>query len=45
MIAGYLGTGDTIDLALGDFAMAYASQTVLDHAKLVTSPLVPKHTA
>lgn len=42
MIAGYLGASETIDAALASFAMAYASQTVLDHAKLAASPLVPK---
>jgi len=30
-----------MDEALAQFSMAYASQTVLDHAKLVASPLVP----
>lgn len=42
MIAGYIGGGTTLDEALASFAMAYASQTVLDHAKLVASSLVPK---
>ena len=38
-IDGYCGASETLDEALGTFAMAYASQTVLDHAKLVASPL------
>ena len=42
MIAGYIGAGGTLDEALATFAMAYASQTVLDHAKLAASSLVPK---
>ena len=42
MIAGYLGAGSVLDEALATFAMAYASQTVLDHAKLAASSLVPK---
>ena len=42
MISGYLGGSDTVDTAVADFAMAYASQTVLDHAKLAASALVPK---
>jgi hypothetical protein len=42
MIIGYLGESDVIDDALATFAMSYASQTVLDHAKLVASPLVAK---
>ncbi len=39
-IAGYIGSGPVLDEALATFAMAYASQTVLDHAKLAASPLV-----
>ncbi len=35
MIAGYLGKKDTFDQALGQFALAYADQTVRDHDKLV----------
>jgi uncharacterized protein (DUF2252 family) len=31
-IAGYLGTDDTFDRAIADFAMAYADQTERDHA-------------
>ncbi len=42
MIAGYIGGGDVLDEALATFAMAYASQTVLDHSKLAASSLVPK---
>ncbi len=38
-IDGYCGASEVLDAALGTFAMAYASQTVLDHAKLVASPL------
>lgn len=34
-ISGYLGKGDIFDQALGDFAVAYAKQTVRDHAALV----------
>lgn len=34
-ISGYLGKGDRFDEALGDFALAYADQTVRDHAALV----------
>lgn len=34
-ISGYLGKGDQFDLALGDFAIAYAEQTEQDHAALV----------
>ena len=34
-IDGYCGTSETLDEALGTFAMATASQTVLDHARLV----------
>ena len=38
-IDGYCGASDAMDEALATFAIAYASQTVLDHAKLVASPL------
>lgn len=41
MIDGYIGASDVLDRALATFAMSYASQTVLDHAKLVASGLVP----
>ena len=34
-IAGYLGSGEVFDDALGRFAMAYADQTERDHAALV----------
>ena len=34
-ISGYLGKGDQFDLALGEFAIAYAEQTEQDHAALV----------
>ncbi|MBE9089915.1 DUF2252 domain-containing protein [Microcystis aeruginosa LEGE 11464] len=34
-ISGYLGKGDQFDLALGEFAIAYADQTEQDHAALV----------
>jgi uncharacterized protein (DUF2252 family) len=33
-IAGYLGTGDQFDEAMGDFALAYADQAERDHAAL-----------
>jgi uncharacterized protein (DUF2252 family) len=33
-ISGYLGTSDTFDEAMGDFAVAYADQTERDHAAL-----------
>ncbi len=32
VMAGYMGDGDTFDLALADFALAYARQTEIDHA-------------
>jgi uncharacterized protein (DUF2252 family) len=35
MIAGYMGKSEEIDEAIASFAMAYADQTVLDHAALV----------
>jgi uncharacterized protein (DUF2252 family) len=35
VIAGYMGKSEVIDEAIADFAMAYADQTVLDHAALV----------
>jgi uncharacterized protein (DUF2252 family) len=34
-IAGYLGAGDVFDVALGQFALAYADLTIRDHAALV----------
>ncbi|WP_330350022.1 DUF2252 domain-containing protein [Streptomyces sp. NBC_00582] len=33
-IAGYLGSGDTFDHAIADFALAYADRTTADHAVL-----------
>lgn len=33
-IAAYLGTADTFDRAVADFALTYAAQTVTDHASL-----------
>jgi uncharacterized protein (DUF2252 family) len=35
VIAGYMGRSDAFDDALASFAMAYANQTVIDHAALV----------
>jgi uncharacterized protein (DUF2252 family) len=35
VIAGYMGRGDAFDDALASFAMAYAEQTISDHAALV----------
>lgn len=37
MISGYLGKSDVFDQAIGDFALAYADQTVRDHGALVTA--------
>jgi Uncharacterized protein conserved in bacteria (DUF2252) len=34
MIAGYCGTSDALDEAIGTFALAYARQTEQDHAAL-----------
>ena len=34
LISGYLGTGDNCDLAMADFAFAYADQIEQDHAAL-----------
>jgi hypothetical protein len=36
-ISGYLGKSDTFDDAIGEFALAYADQTVRDHAALVAA--------
>jgi uncharacterized protein (DUF2252 family) len=36
-ISGYLGKSDTFDRAIGEFALAYADQTVRDHAALVAA--------
>jgi uncharacterized protein (DUF2252 family) len=44
VIAGYIGKTEVLDEALASFAMAYARQTVFDHAKLVASPLVARRT-
>jgi len=35
VLSAYLGKGPSFDEAIGDFAMAYAKQTELDHAALV----------
>ena len=35
MIAGYLGKGSAFDEAIADFAMAYARQSISDHALLL----------
>jgi hypothetical protein len=35
MIAGYVGTSDTLDQAMAGFAGAYADQAEADHAVLV----------
>lgn len=37
MISGYLGKADVFDRAIGEFALAYADQTVRDHATLVAA--------
>jgi len=34
LVTGYLGTSDTFDEAMGDFAIAYADQAERDHAAL-----------
>jgi uncharacterized protein (DUF2252 family) len=36
-ISGYLGKSDTFDQAIGEFSLAYADQTVRDHAALVAA--------
>jgi thiamine monophosphate kinase len=36
-ISGYLGKSDKFDQAIGEFALAYADQTVRDHAALVAA--------
>ena len=36
-ISGYLGKSDAFDRVIGAFALAYADQTVRDHAALVTA--------
>lgn len=35
LLSGYLGGGEQVDAAMIEFAMAYADQTVADHAALV----------
>ncbi|HXP19394.1 MAG TPA: DUF2252 domain-containing protein [Streptosporangiaceae bacterium] len=35
LISGYLGTGDTFDQAIAEFAVAYADQNERDHQRLV----------
>jgi len=37
LISGYLGKSDAFDQAIGQFALAYADQTVEDHAALVAA--------
>ena len=37
LISGYLGKTDIFDQAIGKFALAYADQTVRDHAALVAA--------
>ena len=36
-ISGYLGKSDAFDQAIGEFALAYADQTMRDHAALVAA--------
>ena len=36
-IGGYLGKSDAFDEAIGEFALAYADQTVRDHSALVAA--------
>ncbi|HTP47133.1 MAG TPA: DUF2252 domain-containing protein [Casimicrobiaceae bacterium] len=36
-ISGYLGKSDAFDQAIGDFSLAYADQTIRDHAALVAA--------
>ena len=35
VIAGYMGKSEVMDDAIASFAMAYAGQTIVDHAALV----------
>ena len=37
MIAGYLGSSDQFDEAIGDYAVAYADQVERDYATFVTA--------
>ena len=37
MIAGYVGSSDKVDRAMGRFARAYADQTERDHQALVVA--------
>ena len=37
LLAGYCGSGDTLDHALQRFAVSYADQTEADHAALVSA--------
>jgi uncharacterized protein (DUF2252 family) len=37
LLAGYMGKSDTLDEAIGDFAVAYADQNERDHAALVAA--------
>lgn len=41
-IAGYAGKSETLDDAIASFAMAYADQTILDHAALVKAKIPAK---
>jgi hypothetical protein len=34
-MAGYMGKSEALDDAIASFAMAYADQTIIDHAALV----------
>ena len=36
-ISGYLGKSGVFDRAIGDFSLAYADQTIRDHAALVAA--------
>ena len=36
-ISGYLGKSDAFDQAIGAFSLAYADQTIRDHAALVAA--------
>jgi uncharacterized protein (DUF2252 family) len=43
-IAGYIGKSEAIDDAIASFAMAYADQTIVDHAALVMAKSTAKTT-